>query len=55
MQLGPGILETMPNLVGLQNGVISLPEVQQFIKGPNYYPIGDLAYAQQVRDVETGR
>lgn len=47
-ELGPEILDDTPLLVGLQNGIISLPEIQNFIRSKRYYPIGDTAYARQV-------
>jgi glutathione S-transferase len=50
-ELGPEILDDMPLLVGLQNGIISLADIQSFIRSKNYYPIGDAAYAAQVNDV----
>jgi hypothetical protein len=49
VKLGPEILGGMPYLVDLQSGVIMLPQIQEFIKSHNYYPIGDEEYAEQVR------
>lgn len=50
-ECGPQIVENMPNLVGLQNTVISLPGIQTFIKSQAYYPLGDEAYCKQVNHV----
>lgn len=47
-ELGPEILDNTPLLVGLQNGIISLPEIQGFIRSKKYYPVGDSSYARQV-------
>jgi glutathione S-transferase len=47
-EVGPGAVESMPLLVQLQNQVISLPGVKQFIRSVNYFPIGDSAYVRQV-------
>ena len=47
-ELGPEILDHTPHLVDLQNGIISLPEIQAFIRSPLYYPVGDSEYAKTV-------
>ena len=47
-ELGPEILDNTPLLVGLQNGIISLPEIQAFIRSKRYYPIGEAEYAKTV-------
>lgn len=47
-ELGPEILDNTPLLVGLQNGIISLPEIQTFIRSKRYYPIGGQDYAREV-------
>ena len=51
-ELGPEILDNTPQLVGLQNGIISLPEIQGFIRSKKYYPVGDSSYARQVRSID---
>ncbi len=38
----------MPYIVGLQNRILEMESIQNFIKGPQYYPIGDAAFCQQV-------
>jgi glutathione S-transferase len=47
-ELGPEILDNTPLLVGLQNGIISLPEIQSFIRSNMYYPVGGAEYAKTV-------
>ena len=46
-ECGPEIVENTPLLVDLQALVIELPNVNAFIKGPNYYPVGNEAFVVQ--------
>ena len=42
----------MPLLIDLQNRIISLPQIQKFIKNNVlYYPLGDSKYVQHVNTV----
>lgn len=47
-ECGHEIVSKMPFLVHLQNQVISLPGIKQFIKSVHYFPLGDEAYVEQV-------
>ena len=47
-ECGSSVVQDMPLLVQLQNQVISLPGIKKFIKSVNYFPVGDLAYVNQV-------
>jgi glutathione S-transferase len=47
-ELGADSVRLFPLLVDLQHFVISLPEVDAFIKSDLYYPIGDAAYVLEV-------
>ena len=46
-ECGPEITTTTPLLVNLQNTVIGLPGVSEFIKGSNYWPKGNDAFVTQ--------
>ncbi len=50
-ECGNESVDKMPLLVRLQNGIISLPGIQAFIRSQAYYPIGDRAYCEQVNSV----
>mmetsp|Transcript_25440 Transcript_25440/g.27809 ORF Transcript_25440/g.27809 Transcript_25440/m.27809 type:complete len:362 (+) Transcript_25440:83-1168(+) len=50
-ECGHEIVSKMPFLVHLQNQVISLPGIKQFIKSVHYFPLGDEAYVEQVSKV----
>jgi glutathione S-transferase len=47
-ELGAEILENTPLLTELQIGIISLPEMKQFLRSKKYYPIGGDDYAKTV-------
>lgn len=47
-ECGTDIVKDMPMLVALQNQVISLPSIREFIKSINYFPLGDATYVEQV-------
>jgi glutathione S-transferase len=47
-ECGPEIVADMPNLVNLQNMVISLPGVSSFIKSSRYYPLSGEDYIAEV-------
>lgn len=47
-ECGPEVVAEMPNLIKLQNTVISLRGVNGFIRSSAFYPIGDKAYVDQV-------
>ena len=47
-ECGASIVAKMPRLVDLQNIVITMPSVQAFIRSPEYYPLGDAKYCEQV-------
>lgn len=49
-ECGPSIANQMPRLIELQNRIISLPTIREFIQSINYFPIGDIAYVEQVRN-----
>jgi hypothetical protein len=50
-ECGGEIMVDMPLLVQLQNAVISLPGIRQFIKSINFFPLGDKSYVDQVSRV----
>jgi glutathione S-transferase len=43
-ECGSDTVESMPALINLQNSVISLSGVKEFIRSSAFYPIGDAAY-----------
>ena len=50
-EVGADITAHMPRLVDLQNRVINLAGVRQFIRSAEYYPIGDAKFCEQVNVV----
>lgn len=54
-ECGSEIVQDMPFLVHLQNQVISLPGIKQFIKSAHYFSLGDEAYVDQVRSIASDR
>lgn len=50
-ECGVEIVVSMPLLVQLQNQVISLPGIRQFIQSKLYFPLGGPEYCDQVRRV----
>jgi glutathione S-transferase len=49
-ECGHEITKDTPLLVQLQHTIVSLPGVKKFLKGINYFPIGNIAYVEQVTD-----
>jgi glutathione S-transferase len=47
-ECGPSILDSFPGLLDLQNNVISIPNIKRFIRSTLYFPVGDIAYAEEV-------
>ncbi len=47
-ECGSDIMKEMPLLVNLQHAVISLPGIRTFLKSINYFPVGNVAYVDQV-------
>jgi len=51
-ECGAAVMADMPNLVALQNMVISMPGIQEFIKNNMlYFPLGDAKYVNEVNTV----
>ena len=49
--MGADITAHMPRLVDLQNRIINLAGVRQFIRSSEYYPLGDANFCGQVNAV----
>ncbi len=50
-EAGAEIVAKMGFLVELQNRVMSMPSVREFIRSENYYPIGNAQYVVEVKTV----
>lgn len=50
-ECGPEIVTDMPHLIELQNTILSMNSIKEFIRGPNYFPISDDEYCRSVSKV----
>ncbi len=50
-ELGADICEGMPYLLELQHNILQKESLQAFLRGPQYYKLGDAEYVEQVQTV----
>lgn len=50
-ECGNDIVNTMPALVDLQCNIIESEYMKEFIRGPNYYPLGNKIFCEQVEKI----